>query len=305
MSKVKKAKQKATAWLDEEPKPPRRGRARKPARSSPASSAARKKADRGIAPTSKQPLTRTAAGEWTVRNGEIVQVKGGPAAKKPILTAALLAKGKRVLLANGDGARSNKAIDQPHHGHESEPRIESIKLLDDTKRLPSMIKSLIGRSRCWATDGEYVAFRRKLANPATLQRHENFLKLGNYKHITTQDDVELYKLMEGSPFKRTPVNLMQMNDSNMARQAILAACARDWGLFIDILTELSGRIKGRWGLGGDAFALQAYQAMLGHIFNMILMRRGPSQGEIDAGVRGLREKRGEGSRLIMLPPPRA
>lgn len=179
----------------------------------------------------------------------------------------------------------------------------SRKLSGEKKRAPSMQRKLLGKSRTWASDGEYVYFRRKQANPATLQRHEQFLKTGNYRHIQTEDDVEIYQLQEGSAFKREPVNLAVLNYGDVRRQAIVAACRRDWGVFVDALEEMASRLKGAYH---DGFAMQAYQEQLAHVFSMIAMRGGPSALETDREVAALRQRRGDRRNTLItlasLPP---
>lgn len=180
------------------------------------------------------------------------------------------------------------------------------------KRGLSMAKKLTGVSRMWACDGEYVYYRptrvingvkTKVANPTTEQRHQNFLDAGQYTYVGTQDDVEIYKLDESSPFYRRPVYLGELSDSDVRRQVALAACKRDWPLYVDCLEELAGRIKGRYD---SAFASQVYGDQLQYISNLIRMRGGPSEAECAAGLADVRRKRGHGTgRVIVLPNGRA
>lgn len=190
-------------------------------------------------------------------------------------------------------------------------RIESgAKLTGERKRAPSMAKKLLGKSRTWACDGEYVYFRRKQANPATLQRHNNFLKSGHFKHIQTQDDIEIYQLQEASPFKREPENLTVLTIPMIRRAAVKAGVARDWGLFVDCLSELAVKFKSqRWEIDGkkispdDGFVKNMYEEALQYVFLTIWKSGGPLQAEIDAGVQSVRARRGEStSRLVTLPP---
>lgn len=180
------------------------------------------------------------------------------------------------------------------------------KLEQDETRFTSMVKRITGESRIWACDGKYVAFRRKKSNPDTLRRHNAFLKLGHYQHITTQDEVEIYELMDGSPFKRVQLALGELSLLDIRRQAVLAACQQDWKLFVDILAEIASRIKSmHYGekTATEGFAKLMYEAHITHIFSMVQMRRGPTPQAIDAGVRSVRSARGEGAnRLLLLPP---
>lgn len=175
----------------------------------------------------------------------------------------------------------------------------SVKLTNEQSRFPSLVKRLVGKSRVWVCDGEYLGFRRKKANPATLARHEAFIRAGDYKYLTTHDDVEVYQLQSSSAFKRPQRDLMALDVYNLRRETVLAACRRDWGTFIDGLTELSTRIKSRYH---DAFATTVYQENLQAVFLAINMRGGPSQAEVDREVRALRQRRGDNvSRLLVLP----
>jgi len=172
------------------------------------------------------------------------------------------------------------------------------KLPNERQRAPSMSRGILGKKRVWASDGEFVYFRRAKSNPATLQRHEAFLKTGDYQHVETQDDVEIYKLMPSSPFARRQRNLAELDDYNVRRQAALAACRREWGLFIDALEELSGRIKSRWA---GAMATTVYDENLTAIFLAIDMRGGPSKAEIDREFAAARQRRGADRKRLLVP----
>lgn len=189
----------------------------------------------------------------------------------------------------------------------SPTKIESAaKLTRERSRAKTMQKGLLAKGRTWASDGEYVYFRRKQANPATLQRHEQFLKTGDYRHIMTQDDVEVYQLMPTSPFRRQEVNLLEQDVIQLRRTAAVAACKRDFGLFIDAVSEMASRIKGaRYTDGRPAsgqFAEDLYNQHLTYVFRLIEMRQGPSQREIDQGVIAARQARGDNRQKIILLP---
>lgn len=186
------------------------------------------------------------------------------------------------------------------------------KLPFENKRAHAMVKKLSGTSRMWLSDGEYVYFRPTrvvdgvktvVANPTTLQRHNRFLSEGQYTHVETQDDVEIYRINEGSAFARKGVYLGELKDSDVRRAVALAACSRDWGLYVDCLEEMAGRIKGRYDPG---MAKQVYDDQLAYIANLISMRGGPTAGECAAGLSTVRTRRGVGTgKLIMLPQGRA
>lgn len=176
-----------------------------------------------------------------------------------------------------------------------------VKLTNEQKRARTMAKQLVGKSRTWASDGEYVYFRRKQANPATLERHERFLQTGDYRHVATEDDVEVYELQDGSPFKRhNGGNLLEADIPALRRHAVLAACRYDFKLYIDILEEIASRIKGAFH--ADEAKVQ-YEEMLAYIMHLINLRAGPSPVQLNQGVIRTRQMRGEHrNRLIMLPP---
>lgn len=192
-------------------------------------------------------------------------------------------------------------------------RVESgAKLTKERSRAQSMHKHILGRSRIWACDGEYVYFRRKKSNPATLERHNRFMQSGHYKHIQTQDDVEVYQLQDGSPFKRESIDFteqvwdkttgsyrLKYNLQAVKRTAILAACGRDWGLFIDALQEIAGRLKGTWHTG---MAQLQYNTLLANIIHLVQLRGGPGQVEMDRGVIEARQRRGETRNRVLLMP---
>jgi hypothetical protein len=190
-------------------------------------------------------------------------------------------------------------------------RIESTgKLTGERKRAPSMAKKLLGKSRTWACDGEYVYFRRKQSNPATLERHNKFIASGHFKHVQTQDDIEIFQLQEASPFKREPENLTVLTIPMIRRAAVKAGVARDWGLFVDCISELATKFKSqRWEVDGrkvapgDPFVKDLYEEALQYIFLTIWKSGGPLQAEIDAGVQSVRARRGDATtRLVTLPP---
>jgi hypothetical protein len=191
-------------------------------------------------------------------------------------------------------------------------RVESsVKLTNEHKRAPSMHKKILGKSRVWASDGEYVYFRRKKSNPATLERHNKFLATGQFKHIATQDDVEIYQLQESSPFKRAPEDLTKLAITQLKRAAVKAGVARDWGLFVDCISEMATKFKSqRWEVDGkvispgDAFVKDLYEEALQYVFLMIWKSGGPLQAEIDQGVQSVRQSRGETvGRIITMAAP--
>jgi hypothetical protein len=179
-------------------------------------------------------------------------------------------------------------------------RVESAtKLTNEHARGKSMTRNMLAKDRVWACDGEYIYLRRKKAHEGTLKRHEDFIARGDYKHIETQDDVEIYKLQSGSPFFRQPVNLLELGFPQVRRAAIFAACQYDFGLFIDALQELASRLKGAYH---DAQATMIYNECLEYVFRLIEMRGGPNRMIIDREVAALRTRRGDSRRSTLVLP---
>jgi hypothetical protein len=147
----------------------------------------------------------------------------------------------------------------------------------------------LGKDRIWFTDGEYIWFRRNKANPATLERHNKFVASGDYKHIETQDDIEVYQLQDSSQFKvqtGRQVDIGVMDNYNVRRQAVLAACKRDWKAFRDIMSYLRERLNNRHQNPKQPgvvtpLAENIYAEMYLAVLEAINQRNGPSAGEIN------------------------
>lgn len=185
-------------------------------------------------------------------------------------------------------------------GGENAAVVTSAKMTGETKRMKAMTKRLLGKSRTWMCDGDYVLIRRKQANPETLKRHEEFIAKNEYAYVATYDDIEVYKLQETSPFRRKePVDLTELDDYNLRRTIARAACRRDWVTYVDALEEIAGRIKGRYDPG---FGRNVFLDVLADIELMIERRGGPGQAERDREVNAVRKKHGLGrDRAIYLP----
>lgn len=158
-----------------------------------------------------------------------------------------------------------------------------------------------GKDRVWWTDGEYVWFRRSKSNPATLERHEKFIAAGDYKHVETQGDVEIWELQTSSPFKRSKqIDIGSMDLYNLRRQAALAACRRDWQAFLDIMSYLKERIMQKHGAAAGRGEIEYAEQYTGVMLS-IEQRNGPSAGEINQQVFALRQRKGEDrNRLITI-----
>lgn len=177
------------------------------------------------------------------------------------------------------------------------------KLPDERRRAKSMQQRASGKQRCWASDGEYVWFRRKIASPMFVKRLTTQIAKGELKHLTTQDDVEIYVVQEGSPLKRPARDLTRVDMQTLTREARIAACRGDWPTFLDALEEVASRYKNAVYSDGkpaqESFTRQLYHERLTHIFNMIKLAGGPSQELIDREVQALRQRRGAETRRIL------
>ncbi len=179
-------------------------------------------------------------------------------------------------------------------------RIESpVKLPSLNSSIGQRIGKMIAAQRPWMCDGEYIFLRRKVANPHTLSRHANFLAQGFHKHLGTFDEVEVWELLEGSPFKsKEPASLLEVSFAEVRRQTVLAACKRDWSRYVDGLEELAGRLKGSYDA---AMAKTMFTETLDAIENSVAIRGGPNRAERDREVIALRKRRGHGrGRQILL-----
>lgn len=151
-----------------------------------------------------------------------------------------------------------------------------------------------GKDRVWWTDGDYVFFRRKKSNPTTLARHNRFVAKGDYKHVETQGDVEIYELQESSPFKpKKTIDIGMMDNYNIRRQAAQAACRRDFKTFLDIMTYLRERIAAQHRSPGRAdmtpLAENIYAEQYIAVMQSIKMRQGPSPEEINRELFALQQ----------------
>lgn len=158
-----------------------------------------------------------------------------------------------------------------------------------------------GTGRIWACDGEYVACRPKDFHPKTSERHARFLASGHYNHVGTFDDVQVFELLPGSPFRRDNRTLIPgVNLYQDMRECAIAAVKRDWVLYTDILEAVAANIKAKFH---EQAARDLWTDVLGQIEQSIRLRGGPTQAECGAGLANVRARRGLGkARAIALPP---
>ena len=180
---------------------------------------------------------------------------------------------------------------------------------DDWLRLDTVFKMpydsvrfqcMRGTGRVWACDGEYVACRPKDFHDGTRTRHQGFLNSGHYKHVGTFDDVQIFELLPGSPFRRDNRTLIPgVNLYQDMRECAKAATTRDWVLYHDILEAIATNVKAAYDAN---MAREMFGDIVTQIRNLIQMRGGPSVAEVDAALANVRKRRGVGvDRKILLP----
>lgn len=155
-----------------------------------------------------------------------------------------------------------------------------------------------GANRIWHCDGEYIWFRRKDSNPATLERHNKFVADGDYVHVETQDDVEIWQLKPQSVFRdprkkagmRT-IDISRMSYYDIRRQAALAAVRRDWAAFRDIMSFLRERINAKHGANRAGAEIE-YVEQFDAVIQSIVQRDGPVIGEINRELHALNQRKG-------------
>jgi hypothetical protein len=153
-----------------------------------------------------------------------------------------------------------------------------------------------GSGRVWACDGEYMAFRPfnheydKKVNPAFEDRISRFRADGHFKHLGTFDEVQVYQLLDGSPWKST-VDEFYVAGQNLwkdIRHAAKLACKREWVEYVDMLEAVAVAMKA----GRDPmFALQAWTDFINQVMVNVYQSQGPLPGEIRAGIQNVVQSR--------------
>lgn len=189
-----------------------------------------------------------------------------------------------------------------------EPKVESAKTIDhDAIRGNAMFTTVNGRKRIWACDGEFVFFRRKLAEKTrtengekhnSILRHQRFLDRGDFTYVGTYDDVEVCKVNETSPLYRKGVYLGQLSEGALNRAAAIAAVARDWVLYADVLEQLAVVVKSKWQTPGQQTT--CWNEHLTYIDQLVAMRGGPSPMERGQALAQIRQARGDGKGRVIL-----
>lgn len=152
-----------------------------------------------------------------------------------------------------------------------------------------------GTDRVMACDGHYLAYRPtnrafdKETNPRTQERFRDFIAAGFYTHLGTYDEVQIYRLEDGSPFRHNRDYVVGKDRWRDIRQAAGLACERKWSDYHDVLGGIATALKsGRDG----KFAKAMFLDMLNQIAIMIRKMGGPAEREVNEGFTGVRKARG-------------
>ncbi len=154
-----------------------------------------------------------------------------------------------------------------------------------------------GTDRVMACNGQYLAYRPfnrefdKETNPRTRERFQMFLEKGLYRHVGTYDEVQIYELLEGNPFRHVEKSyVIGQNYWADIRQAAQAAYNRRWSDYHDLLNAMAIAIKS----GRDPiFAKAMWDDTVAHVTVAISQMAGaPTEREINEGFMSIRRARG-------------
>jgi len=156
-------------------------------------------------------------------------------------------------------------------------------------------------ARAFWYQGNKLHLRRGKANPAFVQRVDEKVGLGDYIHIATTGDVEVYEIPARSALHKRELGLGVLTDKMVEQRIVQAACDRDFVLYRDAAEELAKRA--RFTDSGEPMdagtALFQFQQTMRHIEQRILARGGPSPVEIQTRMRDLvKQKRAR----VVVPP---
>lgn len=173
---------------------------------------------------------------------------------------------------------------------ESLPSIETPRLKDGG------VKRKGDTKRAFWTDGTHAYLRRKKANPEIIKRTKAKADKGEYVHVKTSDDVEIYEIAEWSPLRRRKLNLSEMPVKRIEREIVNAACKEDWRLYRDAAEEYANRL-----LNTDLppeIARLMFTTQMQYMERRIMRRGGPSPMRIQQELAGVRKDR-TGSRIYL------
>lgn len=172
----------------------------------------------------------------------------------------------------------------------------------DTPRIETPRENTTGRKvrnankRAFWIDGVNAHLRRKKANPAIIERTDEKVRKGEYKHVRTSDDVEIYEIAEWSPLRRKKVNVSEMSEKALEKAIVRAACKEDWRLYYDAASELAYRYKN--SELPQATAQLQYQTQMRYIEHRIMRRGGPTPMRIQSELASIRKQR-TGTRIYL------
>jgi hypothetical protein len=158
-----------------------------------------------------------------------------------------------------------------------------------------------GTDRVMACDGQYLAYRPynrekdKETNPRTKERFQMFMEKGYYQHLGTYDEVQIYELLPGNPYRHEAKQYIIGQDYwKDIRKAATAAMHRAWTDYHDILGAMATALKS----GRDpAFAKMMWDDTVNQVCATIgQMRQGnpdaPTEKEVNEGFIEVRRARG-------------
>lgn len=153
-----------------------------------------------------------------------------------------------------------------------------------------------GTNRVMACDGHYLAYRPfnrefdKETNPRTRERFADFEAAGHFEHKGTYDEVQIYELLPGSPFRHEKTYVIGQSYWGDIRQAAKAACERNWSDYHDILGGMATALKG--GGRDPGFAKTMWDDTVNQVGILIGQMKGPPEREVNEGFMEIRRKRG-------------
>lgn len=158
----------------------------------------------------------------------------------------------------------------------------------------------LGPKQHFKIDGKKLFIRRAQCNPGFVQRVDDKILEGEYKHVETTGDVEVYEIGDASPLRRATLSHLTMRDIEMA--IITAACKRDFALYHDACSELA--VRYRTNASGEELptgtARTLYVEHMAYIELRILRRGGPSEFEIKRELGAINERK-RGRKIVVAP----
>lgn len=150
-----------------------------------------------------------------------------------------------------------------------------------------------------ACDGQYLAYRPynrafdKETNPRTKERFQMFIEKGYYKHLGTYDEVQIYELLPGNPYRHEAKEYVIGQDYwKDIRKAATCAIHRAWADYHDVLGAMATALKS----GRDPlFAKTVWEDTINQVGIAIQQMGGkdaPTEKEINEGFLEIRRARG-------------